>query len=105
MTAIFQGNPPKRPKVRSERAALRWPRLSLMRVPLAGQIVLANILVLFVLIAGILAFQPAWPVPAQLWLTFAAAFGVCIALSLALATAISATSGMLWGLQGVNALD
>ena len=88
MTAIFQGNPPKRPKVRSERAALRWPRLSLMRVPLAGQIVLANILVLFVLIAGILVFQPVWPVPAQLWLIFAAAFGVCIALSLALATAI-----------------
>mgnify|MGYP006982851072 CR=1 FL=1 len=60
-----------------------------MRVPLAGQIVLANVLVLFVLIAGILAFQPAWPVPAQLWLIFAAAFGVCIALSLALATAIT----------------
>jgi two-component system sensor histidine kinase ChvG len=89
MTAIFQGNPPKRPKARSERAALRWPRLSLMRVPLAGQIVLANILVLFVLIGGILAFQPAWPVPAQLWLIFVAAFGVCIALSLALATAIT----------------
>ena len=89
MTAIFQGNPAKRPKVRSERAALRWPCLSLMRVPLAGQIVLANILVLFVLIAGILAFQPASPVPTQLWLIFAAAFGVCIALSLALATAIT----------------
>lgn len=87
MTAIFQDSAPKRPKARPDLARWRWARLSLTRVPLAGQIVLANLVVLAVVMAGILAVPVAQP--AQIWLVFAVAVLVCIALSLALATAIT----------------
>lgn len=89
MTAIFQENTPKRPQVRANRTVARAARLSLTRVPLAGQIVLANLVVLLVVMGGILAFHPLRLGPWQLWLVFGAAGVVCIALSLVLATAIT----------------
>ena len=75
--------------MRTDPARLRRARLSLMRVPLAGQIVLANVVVLVVVIAGIIALDPAPVVQARLWMVFAAALAVCIALSLVLAAAIT----------------
>ena len=87
MTVIFQDSAPKRPKARLDAAGWGWARVSLTRVPLAGQIVLANLVVLAIVMAGILAVPVAQP--AQIWLVFAVAVLVCIALSLALATAIT----------------
>jgi two-component system sensor histidine kinase ChvG len=87
MTVIFQDSAPKRPKARPDAAGWGWARVSLSRVPLAGQIVLANLVVLAIVMAGILAVPVAQP--AQIWLVFAGAVLVCIALSLALATAIT----------------
>ena len=89
MTAIFQGNPPKKASMRTDPAGLRRARLSLMRVPLAGQIVVANVVVLVVVMAGVIALYPTPPLQGRLWLVFAAALGVCIALSLVLAAAIT----------------
>jgi len=89
MTAIFQASPPRKASKRTDPAGLRRPRLSLMRVPLAGQIVVANVVVLVVVMAGIIALDPAPIVQARLWMVFAAALAVCIALSLVLAAAIT----------------
>lgn len=89
MTAIFQGNPPKKASMRADPAGLRRARLSLMRVPLAGQIVVANVVVLVVVMAGVVTLYPTPPLQGRLWLVFAAALGVCIALSLVLAAAIT----------------
>ena len=66
---------------------LRW--LSWKRVPLAAKLVLANLSVLSVFMAGILAFGGLRLTQGPVWLVFAAAVVVCIALSLALGLAIT----------------
>jgi len=93
MTATFDPSRAQAPGLRPDVAGLakttrlRW--LSWKRVPLAVKLVLANLSVLAIVMAGILAVEGVQPAQGPLWLVFAGAVGVCVVLSVALGLAIT----------------